>query len=269
MKFGRRPRGHDQRIPKLSAIGGLMPLLPPEINYAAGMPANLGAMLNNSLGDCTCAACGHAIQTWSFNSTGTMVTPPDADIESLYEEAGDYIPGQPNTDNGAVIQTVLTDWMNGPIDGNELTAFVEIDQLSVSNIQRSIYECGVVDIGFDVPSFMPMNAGATWDVNASADNTIIGGHSVDLVGYQADGTYIVISWGQLFYMTPAFMAKFCDEAYGLINAAWITASGHSPAGLTIVELEALMQSMIWDPSDESTHAHHRHHHKHRRHRHHR
>jgi len=256
-KFGRLPRAFDPRIPKLSLVAVTQPPLPSEINYSAGMAANLGAMLNDTLGDCTCAAVGHAIQVWSFNAGGTTITPPDADIEKLYEEAGGYVPGNPATDNGAVIQTVLTDWLNGPVDGNQLTAFVEIDQRRPANVKRAIWESACVDIGFDVPAFMNMNPGATWDVDPSGDNTIIGGHSVILVGYQSDGTYILESWGDIYFMTPAFMEQFCDEAYMLADKSWVEGTGNTPAGLNILQLEALMQAMR-EPVD-GPHKQHRHH----------
>jgi hypothetical protein len=105
---------------------------------------------------------------------------------------------------------------------------------------------------------MPMNAGATWDVDPAADNTIIGGHSVDLVGYETDGTYVLISWGDIYYMTPAFLAQFCDEAYMLADAAWIATTGQTPAGLTLAQLTGLMASMKWNGvSPMRRHRHHR------------
>jgi hypothetical protein len=262
--FGRLPRGNNPKIPKLSLVAVSQPPLPTEVNYSIGMPANLGAMLNDTLGDCTCAAVGHAIQVWSFNVSGTVNTPPDNAIEKLYEEAGGYVPGNPATDNGAVIQTVLSDWLQGAVDGNRLTAFVEIDQRRPANIKRGIWEGGAVDIGFDVPAYMNMNPGATWDVDPQGDNTIIGGHSVILIGYQSDGTYVLESWGSIYYMTPAFMERFCDEAYMLANQAWVETNGSTPAGLNILQLEALMQAMREHTGTPRRNRHHRRRWKHTR-----
>lgn len=267
-RLGRQPRKFDPRVPLLSAIPRAWPPIPSEINHAAGLPANLGAMLNDTLGDCVEAAAGHAIQLWTFNASGKMLTVDDKDIEEFYEEAGGYVPGNPSTDNGTVIQTALEDWLNGPVDGQELAAYVEVDQRTQSNVRRCIWECGLVQIGFDVPAYMSMNAGAVWDVNPKADNSIIGGHCVDLVGYQTDGLYVVISWGEIYYATQAFIDRFCDEAYALASPDWIADTGESPAGLSLADLELLMSALRWH-SDDPRHAHHRHHHKHRRHRHHR
>lgn len=53
MKFGRKPRGHDSRIPQFSELlkHRTMAPLPPVVNYAARMAGNLGMMLNDTLGD--------------------------------------------------------------------------------------------------------------------------------------------------------------------------------------------------------------------------
>jgi hypothetical protein len=249
-KLGRLPRGHDARIPKMVAVRKDSPPLPTSIDYSIGMPSDLGAMLNDSLGDCTCAAVGHAIQIWTFNADGSskMVTPPDSDIEALYELAGGYVPGNPSTDNGCVEQTVLTDWLNDAVDGNVLTAYVEVDQTDMDEVKRTICECGLIYIGFNVPNYlMNVPAGGTWDVDPHGDNSSAGGHAVVICGYDVNGNMKVQSWGDWYIMTPAFWAANVDECYALANKDWMETTGNSPAGLTIAELETLMQSMKFTP----------------------
>src|SRR5271167_2242956 len=113
-KSGRKARAHDTRIPLMMSlrVDAPLPPLPPTVDKTTGMPSSLGAMLNVSLGDCTCAAVGHALQVWSYAADGSILTPPDSDIEALYEAVGGYVPGDPNTDQGAVEQEVLKYWLN-------------------------------------------------------------------------------------------------------------------------------------------------------------
>src|ERR1700688_8459 len=95
-KFGKHPARHDPRTLKLAKY--LTPALtpPPErVNWSRGFNFNWGAMLNQDLGDCTIAACGHAIQTWSLDN-GRMITLPDADILTGYECACGYVVGDPS-----------------------------------------------------------------------------------------------------------------------------------------------------------------------------
>lgn len=257
LKFGRLPRIYDLRVPKLATMRRVrFPLVPVAIDYSVGMPTNLGMMLNDSLGDCVEAAVGHAIQVWSFN-TGSMTTPPDSAIEKFYEEAGGYVQGDPNTDNGTVLQVALMDWLNTPVSCNKLAAFVEVDQQNIEDVHRTIYECGFIYIGFNVPAYMPMDAGSVWDVDPAADNSIIGGHAVVLCGYDASGNMTVISWGARYTMTPAFWAQFVDECYALANIDWVNATGNTPAGVSLAELEALMASMIFTPSSGARRQHRR------------
>lgn len=63
-----------------------------------------------------------------------------------------------------------------------------------------------------------------------------------LAGYDANGA-TVISWGDKYSMTWKFFGQFCDEIYGLIDQSWIESTGKTPAGLTLAQIESLMQAI--------------------------
>src|SRR5208282_4463950 len=109
-KLGRLARTHDKRIPMLHTLmAGMAPQpVKPEVDYTKGMPANLGMMLNDTLGDCTCAAVYHALQVWSYNASGQIDTEPDTDVEKLYILACGYNPRVPGEGPGGNEQHVLT-----------------------------------------------------------------------------------------------------------------------------------------------------------------
>lgn len=260
LKMGRLPRSHDPRIPVLhnlmSALKVTAPPPPPSADWTQGMPTDLGMMLNDTLGDCTCAAFYHALQVWSFNGQGKIDTEPDNDVKLLYEQACGYKPNVPGEGPGGDEQKVLTFLLKkgapyGP-NGTErqnIAAFVEVDVTYTDNIKRTIADCGVCYIGFNVPAFlMPPNAPPPdlWDVQPNADNTSIGGHAVVLAGYDANGLR-VISWGQYYTMTWAFFAKFVDEAYAIADAGWIQTKGTTPGGLTMAQLQQAMQALEEEP----------------------
>jgi hypothetical protein len=252
MKLGRQPRSYNPRIPFMSAlIRKATPMvLPPSVDYAGKMPDSLGMMLNDQLGDCTCAAYYHAIQVWSFNASGVLVTEPDQDVLDLYEGACGYVPNNPSTDQGGNEQTVLTYLMNqGAPTGmqaqtrHKLRAFVEVDVRNLDDVKRSIYECGVTYIGFNVPaSIMPQGGTppSVWDVGG--DSTIIGGHAIVLTGYNDQG-FNLISWGMKYIMTYAFFSQFTDESYALCDIDWFQGTGKSLLGMTVPELEQQMQAL--------------------------
>jgi hypothetical protein len=253
-KLGRLRRTFDPRVPNMSAIiaGQTLPPPPASVNYTANMAANLGMMLNDTLGDCTCAAVYHAFQVWSFNAAGQMQTQPDGDVEKLYELACGYKPSQGGEGPGGNEQHVLTYLLRtgaptGPSGATtqKIAAFVEVDPRNTDDVKRAIVDCGVAYIGFNVPQFLmpppPAQPPQVWDVQ-SGDGSIIGGHAVVLAGYDANGARL-ISWGQYYTMTWAFFAKYVDEVYAIADSGWMTAKGTSPGGLSLAQLEVQMKAL--------------------------
>ncbi len=262
MKLGRKPRGHDTRIPKYADLikDKALPTIPTELDYDAGMPANLGMMLNDTLGDCCEAGAGHAQQVWTFCAANNMVTPSDADVELLYEKTAGYVPGNPSTDNGTDEQTLLNYWLNNPFANNQLSAYVELNPSDFENVKRAIWEAGVVYIGMNVPQYIMDSytaAGSVWDVHPELNNNSAGGHCVIMVEYKVDNTLGFISWGGMYTMTKAFWDANVDECYALVNKEWIELMGISPAGLSLVELEALMAQLKFTPSSGKRRQHRR------------
>jgi hypothetical protein len=247
MKYGRLPRKFNPAIPHYSALRmGLAKLAapPPSVDYTVGLPANLGMFGNDALGDCTCAAIYHALQVWS-NAASTIDTEADSEAVSLYEGACGYNPADPKTDQGGDEQTVLTYVMltGAPVAGgvHRLTAFVEVDPSNQDDVKVAIYTCGLVYIGFNVPTYINQAAGSTWDVEPG-QASIEGGHAVVLCGYDASGV-TVISWGALYKMTWAFFAAFVDEVYAIADPDWIKATGLDPLGMSMADLETQMNAL--------------------------
>jgi hypothetical protein len=244
-KFGRLPRAFDPRIPRLGNLLGAVPPPPPiAVDYTQGMPSSLGEMLNDTEGDCTCAAYGHAKQVWSFNGSPPMRTLPDADIQVLYEAVSGYVPGDPSTDQGAVEQDVLAYLLNTGLAGNKLAAYVEVNPKNLDNVKRAIAWCGVAYIGINIPAYLMAGGGPpqVWAPYPDGDQTILGGHAVVLAGYDADCAK-VISWGRVYSMAWGFFSTFTDEVYALVDSDWFTLSGASVAGLTLAQLVQQMQEL--------------------------
>jgi len=252
-KLGRLARSYNPRIPHMSALqaGQQVPPPPPSVDYTTGMPANFGMMLNDTLGDCTCAAFYHAIQVWSFKAQSRETTEPDRDVEQLYIQACGYDPKQGGEGPGGNEQHVLTYLLNsgapfGPAgkSRHKILGFVEVDPRNIDDVKSAINDCGVAYIGFNVPqSVMPpgQDPPSVWTVDPS-HSKIIGGHAVVLPAYDAQGA-TVISWGQLYKMTWQFFSKFVDEVYAIADSTWVDAGGKTPAGMTLAQLEAQMQAL--------------------------
>ncbi|MGC8520035.1 MAG: hypothetical protein ACP5P4_16190 [Steroidobacteraceae bacterium] len=247
MRYGRLPRTFSPAIPHWSALKmGAAPITVPETcSYTGNLPTALGCMLNDRLGDCAEAGYGHALQVWTAASGKPMLTEPNSAIEALYGTQG-YVPGNPSTDRGTVLQSLLSLLVKGPLPANipKITAFIEIDPTNSTDIDRATYECGLVYIGFNVPAFLQSleSPGSTWSTEPWANNQIVGGHCVISAGY-TPGLRQIISWGARYRMTNAFWDAYVDEAYALISPEWLEATGSTPLGLTPAALEQQMAAI--------------------------
>lgn len=244
MRLGKRAPRLPAGVPRLAKYAATLPAPPDAVSWS-GKLATLGAMLNDSLGDCTCAAVGHAIQTWTSQASAEA-TVPDAAILSLYEAVGGYKPGQPSTDQGAVISDVLAYWCKNPVAGHAPPyGYAYAEPGNLTEVKDAIYWFGGCDIGLALPT--SAQSQDIWDVppggaTGAGEPGSWGGHSVFVVGYDAAGLTCV-TWGQLKRMTWAFWSTYCDEAWGVLSPDWIEKSGVAPDGFPLVQLQADMAQL--------------------------
>ncbi len=123
-KLGRLPRARNPRVPHMSSLlaGRAAAALPPQIDYTSRMPAQLGIMMNDTLGDCTYAAYYHAIQVWTFNAAQNIDTEPDIDVEDLYIQACGYNPkrgGEGPGGNAARSHVLAQHWSSARAEWTE------------------------------------------------------------------------------------------------------------------------------------------------------
>jgi hypothetical protein len=242
MKLGRKAVKTDTRTLKLrDYLTATLPPPPPAADWTKGI-TGWGMMLNDQLGDCTIAACGHAVQVWTAN-TGTILTVPDSSIEAMYEKWDGYVPGDASTDTGGVELDVLNDWRQQGLDGHTLLAFADPALSSIDEIRHSIALFGGVYIGLALP--LTAQNQDVWDVvagaGANANKNSWGGHCVFVPKYDQNG-FTCITWGQLKTMTIAFWNQYCDEAHALLGQDWMSAKG-SPQGFDQAQLEADLKAI--------------------------
>lgn len=249
MKLGRKAIKTDSRTLKLGKYLDLsaLPTPPANVDWTKGV-ASWGAMLNDQLGDCTIAACGHAIQVAGVNCGYPLAeeTPASGVIEEAYSAWDGYVPGDEATDQGGVILDVLNDWKKSDLGGHHLMAFASAAVSDQVEILQAIALLGLVDIGMNVPNFIMAGAAPpeVWDVTAN-DGGIAGGHSVVCVAYRVvNGVLQIgfISWGAVYWMTWAYWLKYVDEAYALLLATWIKNNG-TPSGVDLAQIEIDVQAI--------------------------
>lgn len=236
--LGKKPPRIDPRTLRLASY--VLPPAPPSSNWTKGV-TSWGMMLNNVLGDCTCAMTGHGVQVARLNSPSGIVTPPDSTIESLYEKACGYVPGDPSTDQGGVIVDVLNwarqniPWQHKGGAGQrkhpyQLVAYADPNPSDIAHIKEAIATFGTVGIGLQLPITAQAQVGGVWDVvgnprkDPNSEPGSWGGHAVIVPAYDPT-TLTCITWGALQRMTYRFWATYVDESHALLYRAWVERFG--------------------------------------------
>lgn len=215
------------------------PLPVPELYGLSWKISDLSMMLNDQLGDCTCAAVGHMIQAWTAE-TGKQDILSDAEVEKLYEESCGYNPADPSTDQGGIEIDVLNYWKANGVFGHQLSAYVSINYKDPQEIKEAVFYFGGSYIGLQLP--IAYQTASVWNVAHGADGQpgSWGGHAVPIVDYNKGGP-VVISWGKKIQMTWGACSKYIDEAYALLSPD-IFMGTKSITGLKLVQLRKdLMQ----------------------------
>lgn len=243
MKLGKRPRIHDRRTLLLAHY--LVPSPPPEeVCWSQKVPY-WGMLANDTLGDCTIAAVGHAVQLWCANTGRSSGDVNDELVKQHYSKWDGWIPADPQTDQGGVELDVLNSWRQEGFGTHKLTAFAAINPLNIDHIKSAIALFGGCYIGVQLP--LTAETQDVWhvDPNASPNDAARGswgGHAVYVVDYDKD-TVTCVTWGGLKKMTWGWFIAYCDEAYALLSTDWINDSGVSPASLKVVDLLSDLQEV--------------------------
>lgn len=242
MKLGKLAPKHDMRIPMLAKYTAALPPAPANVNWSGGL-TSFGVMRNDTLGDCTCAGVGHAIQVWTRN-TGEEITIADSAIIGLYEKFG-YDPSDPSTDRGAVETDVLNYWLKNPVMGHAIDGYAALQPKDIRDVKDAIWLFGGVYIGLALP--LAAQGQDVWVVPATglSDDGAPGswgGHCVYVVAYDSRGL-TCITWGKLQRMSWNFWWAYCDESYGLLSKDWIAKTGKAPSGFDAAALAADMAEL--------------------------
>jgi hypothetical protein len=245
LKLGKLTARHDPRALLMSSYA--TPALPaPPSSCDLTKPVTAwGMMDNDQLGDCTCAAAGHMIMTWTAGATGTTVTPTDAQIVAAYSAITGYNPQTGANDNGAVELDVLNYWRQTGIAGHKIAGFVSLEPANHVHIMDAVYIFGGCYIGLTLPTSAQAQTQnhQPWSVPPGGPNGdgrpgSWGGHAVPVVAYDARGL-TVVTWGALQVMTWTFWEAYCDEAYALLSEDYLSTDlKKTPEGFDLAALQA-------------------------------
>lgn len=232
-RLGKNPKRVDKRTLQFGRY--LLPSLPPPpqaIDWTKAVTIPWGMMLNNLMGDCTCAAAGHLILTWTANANPPAVVVPDAAIQTAYSAVDGGV------DRGADMLTVLNYWKATGIGGNVVSSFMEVSPQSQVEVENAIAVFGGCYLGVALPDAVLHGdeLANSWTQTYGPPNQN-NGHCIPLVGYSTVGP-VCVTWGTVKQMSWEFLKMYGDEAYAILSPQWVNAGGQSPEGINLTALQA-------------------------------
>jgi hypothetical protein len=245
IKLGKGPPRHDPRTLQLAKYIPATAIAPPPAKEDwAKKVSQWPMMLNDSLGDCTCACAGHMIEQWTTYASQTIIA-PDTAVLKAYEDVGGYNPADPSTDNGAIILDVLNYWRKTGIGGRQILAYAVLEPKNHMQFKDSVVLFGNCYIGVALP--VSAQNQSVWAVPQGGPTGqgapgSWGGHAIPIVSYDARGL-TVVTWGSLKRMTWGFLDTYCDEAYAVLSQDWIETTNLAPNNFNLTALQADLQQI--------------------------
>jgi hypothetical protein len=232
--YGKLDPLHESEAPRVKLGDHLAttPAVPAVVDYA-GKVTEWPMYMNDSIGDCTCAALAHALEAWTAYAQGITLELQPSDVLNLYEAVSGYNPATGQNDNGAVEQKVLQYVQQYGIGGHKIRAFAQVNHQDLNEMKQALDIFGSVYLGFQVPQSAEQQFGAGQPWTVIPGSPTVGGHAIDLQKWDADYMYPV-TWGRLQPMTTDFWLTYGDEAWAIITDDWLDShTGLSPTGLNL------------------------------------
>ena len=188
-----------------------LPKAPDKIDVPAVV--NWGMLGNDKYGDCTFAGIAHA----EMAAAQALGLDEKAPIEQEVVQA--YLSYTGGRDQGAVEADLLKFWQDNVLFNGKVAAYAPTDIADFDELKSVISSYGVSYIGISVPAPCEQQfaQGQPWALTGTpADNNIMGGHCVVLVGYDEKYFYC-ITWGKIQAIEPTWLQSYMQEAWAIIT----------------------------------------------------
>lgn len=207
---------------------------------------------NDRYGCCVFATHGHRVmsQEWSSGRRDKLPVSVE-DVLAFYSEVTGFDRNRPETDNGAYLIDALrrlrTVGFGLEADGtaHTIAAYARVGDVGKTDeFRRAAHLFGGMMLGLALPT--RAQSQSVWDDAGTA--TYVdqpyswGGHSVDMIGYDATGVTLV-TWGREQRATWRWVERYVDEAWVVVSEDFINRKGRTPQGLDVDRLTRYLGSL--------------------------
>jgi hypothetical protein len=201
-----------------------------DLEVDAGLPHDGHPLGNDRVGNCGIAGPAH-FGRWEDKILGLPETIGEEQALAEYTALTGWDPNVPDSDIGVYAIDVMKWWRTRGLFGRLIEMFAQVDFRDPEEMARAIFLLGGVFVCLGLPN--AAFGADTWDTWAD-DGGPGGGH---LVWYS--GTELVNSWGQKIRVAPAFLSRYCFDAYAVVSAHSLR-GGRAWSGLNLQQMrEAL------------------------------
>lgn len=249
-KGGRRPPHSDETHPRLwldeflrpEAVRGTAIAVPQDVDFCSAV-TEFPMDLNDQLGDCGIAGMDHLQLAWSTYASGSATSWGDAVCQSLYQTLGDYVPGDPSTDNGTVLQDNLTWWRRNEINGTKLLAFGALRRWGRPNRVLALRNFGAGYIGLNLQEAQEMQfPDQPWHWVPGGEQA--GGHcTTHAAEFHTTDEIRLPTWGGVAKANKSFLMEACEEYWVAIFPGFIEKTGRNPSGIDLEGMNEALTSL--------------------------
>ena len=208
-------------------------------------PNGWGVLGNLQWGDCMFAGMAHAVMYLNAQ-IGNTVAFTDAGVLADYGAVTGFTPSNPASDVGTDVDQGISYWtQTGMIDaaGNRhrISGSAALPVGDFPTLLRATFLLGVTGIGFALPDSAEtqFDNAEPWDDIGSPPGD---GHFVPGVALNSKGQILVVSWGRIQAVTPAFIKKYMIFGTAPLSLEWIK-NNISPRGINEPALAAYVGSL--------------------------
>lgn len=178
-----------------------------------------GMMANDLYGCCVWAGAAHEHMMWARAGERAAVDFSDENVLADYAAATGFKPDDPDTDNGSdMADAARYRRRTGIVDNkgvrHTIDAYAAIKPGRGDYLALATWLTGAVGIGLMLPNYAldQFDAERPWEVREGDRGGSAGGHYVSCIGRNSAGHFLVITWGRIHAMSPAFYSRYNDEA---------------------------------------------------------
>lgn len=191
----------------MSYAAATLPPPPASVDWAKNV-ADWPMDGNDQYGDCTMAAAAHCLQSWNAEANVNLPIPSEQQVVSTYLQ----LTG--GADSGLVESEVLRTWNTVGLWGDRIAGYAPVNVHNLVALRQAIDLFGGTYVGIQVPANaqQQFESQQPWTLASGWQNqSIVGGHAVPLLGYDADWLYCV-TWGAVQQMAWDWWHTYGDEA---------------------------------------------------------